>query len=325
MIACRVGATVGSNFHGRSTKRIDLMFAMSLYDNIRELTFFLRVTEESSFSAAARSLDVDPSTISKVVQRMEDRLGVRLFHRTSRTLRLTHEGERFQAAVLKVVSAIEEAEESLNPSLNEIDGVLRIGSTAGFARLWLAPLMPGFCASHPKLKVELVASQTPLNLAEQQLDLAFYSGMVPDSSLVARRMTTVHWRIFGSPEYLKRHGTPRTPEDLDGHQCLNFLPGSFRSQWPLNDGHDVRSFTPSGPVAATDGDVLCQLAVAGMGLVRLVDARARADVESQRLLSVLDEFRAPGVPVYAVYQNRRYLSSRVRAFLDYFSEHVPAD
>jgi DNA-binding transcriptional LysR family regulator len=298
---------------------------MSAYDNIRELTFFLRVSEEASFSAAARSLDLDPSTISKVIQRLEDRLGVRLFHRTSRVLQLTQEGERFLAAAQKVAQALEEADESLNPAMNEVSGLLRIGSSPAFARFWLAPLMPDFCATHPKLKIEFVSSPTPQNLIEQQIDVAFQHGAVPDSTLIARRMSTVRWRIYGSPSYLERHGVPRVPDDLATHRCLNYLPGSYRSQWQLNDGKSVRTFSPTGPVAASDGDVICTLAVAGMGLARLIDARASAEVKAGRLVAVLDDCQTPGEPVFAVYPSRRHLSLRVRAFLDYLGERSGAE
>ncbi|MBU2286695.1 MAG: LysR family transcriptional regulator, partial [Gammaproteobacteria bacterium] len=232
-----------------------------MYDNIRELAFFLRVSEEASFSAAARSLDLDPSTISKVVQRLENRLGVRLFHRTSRALRLTQEGERFLASAQKVMQALEEAEESLSPSLNEVGGVLRIACTPALARLWLAPLMPAFCEAHPKLRLEFIQSATPPDMFEQQIDLSFQSGSIPDSSLVARRVGTVRWRVYAAPSYLERHGVPRTPADLAGHRCLNFLPGSYRSNWHLKEGHTLHTLAPVGAVSANGGDLLCALAV----------------------------------------------------------------
>jgi DNA-binding transcriptional LysR family regulator len=296
-----------------------------MYDNIRELAFFLRVSEEASFSAAARSLDLDPSTISKVVQRLENRLGVRLFHRTSRVLRLTQEGERFLAAAQKVMQALEEAEESLSPAMSEASGVLRIGSTPAFARFWLAPLMPSFCAKHPKLRVEFLLSASAPDLFESQLDIAFQSGAIPDSSLVARRIGTVRWRIYAAPSYLKQHGTPRTPDDLAAHRCLNFLPGSYRSQWPLRDGDTLRRVAPTGPVSANGGDLLCALAVAGMGLARLAEYRAAADAPQGSLVTVLDAFEPEGEPIYAVYPSRRHLSVRVRALLDHIGDNLPGE
>lgn len=295
---------------------------MTVYDNIRELAFFLRVSEEASFSAAARSLDLDPSTISKVVQRLENRLGVRLFHRTSRVLKLTQEGERFLSAAQKVMQALEEAEESLSPSLGEASGVLRVGSTPAFARYWLTPLLPAFCEKYPKLKLELVLAPTAPDLFDQQIDLSFQSGAIPDSTLVAKRVSTARWRIYGAPAYLERFGTPRTPDDLAQHRCLNFLPGSYRSQWPLKDGSTVRSVSPTGPVAASDGDVLVSLAQAGMGLARLIEQRVQRDARPGSLVTVLDAYEADAEPIYAVYPSRRHLSLRVRAFLEHVTEHL---
>lgn len=299
-----------------------------MYDNIRELAFFLRVSEEASFSAAARSLDLDPSTISKVVQRLENRLGVRLFHRTSRVLRLTQEGQRFLTAAQKVMQALEEAEESLSPAMNDVGGVLRIGGTPAFARFWLAPLMPSFCEKYPKLRIEFVLSATPPDLFEQQIDVSFQSGSIPDSSLVARRVSTVRWRIYAAPAYLQACGTPRTPDDLAEHRCLNFLPGSYRSHWPLLVGGAIRDLTPVGTISANSGDVIYALTLAGMGLARLAEYRVANEappaLADTRLVSVLDEFQPEGEPMYAVYPSRRHLSLRVRAFLDHISEQLPA-
>lgn len=295
---------------------------MTLYDNIRELAFFLRVSEESSFSAAARSLDLDPSTISKVVQRLENRLGVRLFHRTSRVLRLTQEGERFVAAAQKVMQALEEAETSLAPASHEPTGVLRIASSAAFARFWLTPLIPAYCDKYPKMRVEFVLSSVMPDMFDQQIDLAFESGHMPDSSFVVRRVTTVRWRVYAAPSYLARHGTPRTPDDLAGHRCLNFLPGSKLSQWPFRADAGTAMHAPQGRVAADSGDVLCSLAVAGMGLARLTELRVSREVAPGALISVLDEFQPEGEPVYAMYPSRRNLSVRVRSFLDHIEDQL---
>lgn len=295
---------------------------MTLYDNVRELVFFLRVSEESSFSAAARSLDLDPSTISKVVQRLENRLGVRLFHRTSRALRLTQEGERFVAAAQKVMLALEEAEASLAPASNEPTGVLRIASSAAFARFWLTPLIPAYCDKYPKMRVEFVLSSAMPDMFDQQIDLAFESGHMPDSSFVVRRVTTVRWRVYAAPSYLARHGTPRRPDDLARHRCLNFLPGSKLSQWPLRTEAGTTVQAPQGRVAADSGDVLCSLAVAGMGLARLTELRVSREVAPGDLISVLDEYQPEGEPVYAMYPSRRNLSVRVRSFLDHIEDQL---
>jgi len=295
-------------------------------DRIRELAFFLRVSEETSFSAAARSLDLDPSTISKVIQRLENRLGVRLFHRTSRVLKLTQEGERFLTAAQKVITALEEAEESLGPaSAAEASGVLRVSSTPAFARYHLAPLMPSFHDTHPHLRVEFVLAVTPPDLFEQQIDVNFQSGHIPDSTLVARRVAQTQWRLCASPAYLASAGTPRTAADLQRHHCLNFLPGSYRSRWPLNEGPQDDPLRPPGVMAANNGDMLCALAVAGMGITRLAHYHVAAEITAGRLVSVLDALALPPEPIYAVYASRRHLSARVRVFLDHVEAHLRAN
>jgi DNA-binding transcriptional LysR family regulator len=294
-------------------------------DRIRELAFFLRVSEEASFSAAARSLDLDPSTISKVIQRLENRLGVRLFHRTSRVLQLTQEGEQFLAAAQKVMQALEEAEASIGPAATEATGVLRLSSTPAFARQRLAPLMPEFLKANPALRVEFVLAATPPDLFEQQIDVSFQSGNIPDSTLVARRVTVARWRLCAAPAYLKSAGTPHTPEDLHKHRCLNFLPGSYRSRWQLRHGTKVESFEPKALIAANNGDVLCTLAVAGMGIARLADYHIAAELQSGQLVTLLDDFELDREPIYAVYPSKRHLSARVRVFLDFVGERLAAD
>jgi DNA-binding transcriptional LysR family regulator len=291
-------------------------------DRIRELAFFLRVAEEESFSSAARSLDLDPSTISKVVQRLENRLGVRLFQRTSRASQLTQEGEQFLAAAQKVMQALEEAEESVGTAAHEATGVLRLSSTPAFARRRLAPLMPDFLRANPQVRVEFVLAATPPDLFEQQIDISFQSGNIPDSTLVAKRITMARWRLCAAPSYLKEAGTPRTPEDLRQHRCLNFLPGSYRSHWLTRQDGQIHSYEPKAVLAANNGDMLCALAVSGLGLARLADYHIDPELQSGQLVTVLDAFELEQEPIYAVYPSKRHLSPRVRLFLDFCSERM---
>lgn len=286
-------------------------------DRLREIEIFLKVADDASFSSAARGLDVDPSTVSKVIQRLEGRLGVRLFHRTSRVLKLTQEGEQFRASVQKAVAALDEAMASVGTAEAGVGGVLRISSTPAFARRRLAPLMPAFLRQHPDLRVEFVLAATPPDLFEQQIDLSFQSGHIPDSTLVARRVTVARWHLCAAPAYLAQAGAPRTPEELAQHRCLNFLPGSFRSRWPLRVGERVHTQEPPGQLAANNGDMLAELALAGMGIARLADYHIEPELKAGRLVTVLDDLALDAEPIYAVYASRRHLSPRVRAFLDF--------
>lgn len=293
-------------------------------DRIRELAFFLRVSEEASFSAAARSLDLDPSTISKVIQRLENRLGVRLFHRTSRVLQLTQEGEQFLAAAQKVMLALEEAEESIGTAATEATGVLRVSSTPAFARRRLAPLMSDFLQANPALRVEFVLAATPPDIFEQQIDVSFQSGNIPDSTLVARRITVARWRLCAAPAYLRSAGTPRTPADLAQHRCLNFLPGSYRSRWPMQQDGKIETIEPKALLAANNGDMLCALAVAGLGLARLADYHIATELQTGQLVTLLDAYELDREPIYAVYASKRHLSGRVRVFLDFVGQRMAA-
>lgn len=286
-------------------------------DRIRELGFFLRVSAEESFSAAARSLDLDPSTISKLIRRLENRLGVRLFHRTSRVLQLTQEGEQFLAAAQKVMEALEEAEASVSPAVTDVTGVLRISSTAAFARRRLAPLLPSFLQAHPLVRVEVIVAATPPDLFEQQIDISFQSGNIPDSTLVARRITTARWHLCAAPAYLARAGTPQTPDELPSHQCLNFLPGSFRSRWPLKLGEQISTLEPKAVAAANNGDMLCTLATLGMGIARLADYHIDAELRAGQLVKVLEAHELEREPIYAVFASKRHLRPRVRVFLEH--------
>jgi len=290
-------------------------------DRIQELDVFLRVADASSFSAAARGLDCSPSTVSKRIQRLEDRLRVRLFHRTSRVLGLTLEGEKFLAAAHRVIEAIDEAEEGLGQSGCEASGVLRINCPLLLAQHQLSPLIPEFLQRHPAMRLEFVLSSAPLEPVENQIDVSFQSGSIPDSSMVARRIASTRWGLCAAPSYLARQGTPRTLDDLRHHNCLNFLPGAFPNHWPLRDGAELAAHEPKGNIGSNSSELLRSFAVAGVGIARLSDMHIDSDIRAGRLVRVLEAFR-PGTeaPLYVVYAGRRNLSLRVKAFLDFVVE-----
>lgn len=293
-------------------------------DRIRELDVFLRVTEESSFSAAARSLDCDPSTVSKVIQRLENRLRVRLFHRTSRVLKLTREGERFLDGAHRVVDALEEAENAVGQSRSEATGVLRINCPLLLAQYQLSPLIPDFLARYCSMRVEFVLTTAPLDMFENQIDLSFQSGAIPDSSLVAKRIATTRWIVCASPAYLAAAGTPESPEELANHNCLNFLGGSaFRSTWPLKYGAQTRAIDVKGNLGSNSAELLRSFAIAGLGVVRLSEMHVGPDIKEGRLVALLRPFDADAEePLFVVYPSKRNLSLRVRIFLEFLDERA---
>jgi DNA-binding transcriptional LysR family regulator len=287
-------------------------------DRIQELDVFLRVADASSFSAAARGLDCSPSTVSKRIQRLEDRLHVRLFHRTSRVLRLTREGEKFLVAAHRVIEAIDEAEAGLGQSGFEASGVLRINCPLLLAQHQLSPLIPEFLEQHPAMRLEFVLSAEPLEPFKNQIDISFQSGSIPDSSMVARRIASTRWGMCAAPSYLARHGTPHTVEDLRHHNCLNFLPGSFPNDWPLREGAELATHEFKSNIGSNSSELLRSFAVAGVGIARLSDMHVDGDIKAGLLARVLDAFRdAAETPLYVVYAGRRNQSLRVTAFLDF--------
>ncbi|NDZ18552.1 LysR family transcriptional regulator [Variovorax sp. WS11] len=294
-------------------------------DRIRELDVFLRVTEETSFSAAARSLDCDPSTVSKLIQRLEDRLQVRLFHRTSRVLKLTREGQQFLESAHRVMDALEEAENGLTQSRAVASGVLRINSPLLIAQHQLSPLVPEFLEKHPGMRVEFILTGTPIDLFENQIDISFQSGNIPDSSMVARRIATTRWTLCAAPRYLAKAGVPRTVEDLRAHNCLNFLAGSFRSTWPMQVRGDAAAIEVKGNIGSNSAELLRSFAGEGMGIARLSELLVGADLASGRLVRVLEAFQHEAEePLFVVYPSKRNLSLRVRAFLDFLNDKFKA-
>lgn len=286
-------------------------------DRIRELDIFMRVAGENSFSAAARALDVDPSTVSKLIQRIETRLGVRLFQRTSRSLQLTREGERYLEGAQRVLEALEEAEGEVARRRADVEGVLRLNSSLLIAQSRLLPLIPELTALYPKLALELILTAAPLDIFEHQIDLSLRSGHVPDSSLVARRIASTRWIICAAPSYLERHGTPQAPHELKDHNCLNFLPGSYRSTWLMRVNGTVVDVPVSGNLRANSAELLRSFVLQGVGIGRMPDPIVHDELRKGELVQLLSDCEIDSEePVYAVYASKRHLSPRVSAVVE---------
>ncbi len=301
-------------------------------DRFREFETFVCVIDSGNFSAAARKLGCTPSAVSKLIERLESRLGVRLLQRTSRTLALTQDGRNFHLAAARALEAVNEAEASLSNADASVAGLLRVHTTLNLAQQQLAPLLPEFLARHPQLRLEFLLHSEAVDLIAADIDLSLQVGPVANPSLVAKRLATTRWLLCASPEYLKQAGTPETPADLEKHNCLNFLPHTYRSVWPLraqiNDtGMDsgrqdeVVRHEPAGNVACNSDNFLRVLACQGMGIARLAAFHIGPDLREDRLSTVLtDCLPDEREPVFAVFQSRRNLSLRVKVFLKFLEE-----
>lgn len=291
-----------------------------------EMAAFVQVVEDGGFTAAARSLRVSPSAVSKLVARLEDRLGVRLLQRTTRRLSLTAEGRLFYERCRELLDEIAAAEELVAGSRLRPRGILRVGVSHGFGMRCLVPLVPLFAERYPEIVLELAFADRRVDLVAEGLDLAIRLGSVQDESLVARRLGE-HGRIVcAAPAYLARHGTPRLPEDLLAHNCILFDQPEHLNQWPFRrpDG-SIERVRVRGMARSDSGDALYQLLLNGFGIAWAADFLARDDLAAGRLVPLLEPFRVDlRTAVHAVYPQRRHLPAKVRTLIDFLVERLPA-
>jgi len=291
-----------------------------------EMEVFVRAVELGSFSAAARKLRLTPSAVSRLVSRIEDRLGVRLVLRSTRSLQLTAEGEAYFDRASRIVAEIEEAERAVSSGASEPRGPLRVNANIPFATHCVIPLIPAFLLRHPGITLDLSLTDFMVDLVGERADVAIRTGSMRDSSLKARKLLESPRLVVGAPAYFARHGRPETPDDLPRHNCLNFNFQRRLDEWPFQDpAAGVRTIAVSGNMKANNGETMRQLALAGLGIARLSAWHVGPDVACGRLEVVLEDFN-PGdrEPVHAVYIGHEHLASRIRAFVDFLAETLAA-
>jgi DNA-binding transcriptional LysR family regulator len=284
---------------------------------------FARVFELGGFSAAARALHLTPSAISKLVGRLETRLGARLVNRSTRGLQFTPEGRLFYDRSIRLLADLEEVERSVAQA--EIpSGKIRVSANVPVGRQLLLPIVPAFLEAYPKLSLEISLTDQVIDLLEQRTDVALRSGPLKNSQLIARKLGAVRMMIVGSPDYFARHGIPKTPDELPRHNRLGFNYARASKGWPLIDKGVERTIPPSGNVQASDGDALRTLALSGVGLVRLASFMVRDDIAANRLVSVLEAFNPGDIDeLHAVYLGQGgLLPVRIRVFLEFLAQQI---
>lgn len=296
-------------------------------DRLADLQLFLRVLDLGSISAAARSLDLSVAVASQRLKRLERELGVRLFHRTTRRLHPTPEGQHLAAHGRVLVEELETLGQHLRRSGAEISGTLRVTMSASFGRQHVSPLLPAFMALHPQVRLSVHLSDQIVDLVREGFDLAIRIGALDDSSLVARRIAGNRRVLCAAPDYLRRRGTPRTPQDLAGHDCL-LLVGSRGRQdvWRLvgADGEVVEQRV-GGRFESNLGELLRDAALAGEGIAAHSTWHVADDLRTGRLLRVLPDHTLPDTGIHAVMPERRLVPPRVRAFVAFLEERLGSD
>ncbi len=288
-----------------------------------DMNAFVRVVEKGSFAAAAQDLSLTPSAVSKIVTRIEQRLGVQLLTRTTRRLALTPEGETYFRRCRDILAAIEAAEAEVASSGTSLQGHIRVSASTSVGRYQIAPILPAFLGRHPGMAIELDATDRQIDLIVENVDVALRTGQLADSSLVARKISEARRIICASPAYLDRRGTPAVPADLLEHNCLLVTNFAHLARWPFYTPEGLNRLAVSGDVTSDSSDVLLELALAGHGIIRTLEMLAADHVRRGRLVPLLtDVYVEEPTPIWAVTPPGRNRVPRVRAFLDFLVEQL---
>ncbi|HEV8692849.1 MAG TPA: LysR family transcriptional regulator [Lysobacter sp.] len=292
-------------------------------DRIGDIALFLRVLDLGSISAAARSLDLSVAVASQRLKRLERDLGVRLLHRTTRQLHPTPEGLLLAEQGRALVEDLEALAGGLRQAGTGIAGTLRVTMSSTFGRLYISPLLPEFLALHPGVRVSVDLNDVKVDLVSAGMDLAIRIGALDDSTLVASRLATNRRVLCASPDYLRRHGEPKTPSDLAEHECVLLVGSQGRQDvWRLLDGDREIAVRVQGRVESNQGELLRDAAVAGLGIALHSTWHVMGDLRAGRLQVVMPDYPPAETGIYAVMPQRRLVPARVRAFVDFLADRL---
>ena len=286
-------------------------------DRFRSLEIFAVTAERLNFAAAARDLKLTRAMVSKHIADLEDRLGVRLFHRTTRRANLTEAGRALAARAGPLIDTLNETENAVRDLHTVLRGRLRVNAPVSFGALFVAPLIARFLGEHPGVEIDLTLNDRAVDLVEEGYDVVVRIGVPADSSLIVRRLAPARLVIVGSPDYLKRIGLPKAPADLKRHNCLGYAYWSLRDEWQLTapDGKPER-VKVKGSLVANNGDALRAAALAGVGLILQPTFSVCDDIRGGRLVPVLTNYALRELTVHALYAPGAAPNAKLRAFID---------
>ncbi|KAB0550724.1 LysR family transcriptional regulator [Pseudomonas argentinensis] len=286
-----------------------------------EMEVLVRVAQEGSLSAAARTLGMTPSAVSRIIARTEQRLGTRLLLRTTRAITFTAEGEAYLRGARRILADLAEVEDAIADQ-SVPKGRIRVSAALGHGRLAIVPLVAAFSARYPNIVVDLTLGDEVVDILGGQADVAVRFGPLPDSPLTARKVGETGQIVVASPDYLARHGTPQAPEDLLQHNCLRFNFRRAEPNWPFVRDGEVFSLKVCGNIECSSGEALAQLARVGAGIARIGAFTVNEDIGRGDLVQLLEAYN-PGErePIHAVFVGGPTMPARVRLFVDFLIEH----
>jgi len=286
-------------------------------DKLTSMNVFVRVAKLGSFANAARDLGLSRAMVTKHVMQLESKLGTRLFNRTTRSLSLTEVGESYLERCQQVLFDVEEMEAAVTHLQTQPKGLLKISAPPVIGAVHVAPALAEFLKQYPEVSAEMVLKTSPSDLIDEGLDIAIYLGKLEDSSLVARKLTSSPLVVCASPQYLQKKGTPQIPEDLVHHSCLVNRALPPRDIWYFLEDKIIKEIKVSGQMQSNVADPMRLAAICGLGLIMLPRYIVGRDIEKGKLITVLDDYTPPPLEIHAMYPHRKYLSAKVRLFLEF--------
>jgi len=293
-------------------------------DRLRELEVFVAVADSGGFAKAGRQLRLSPPAITRAIASLEDRLGAPVFNRTTRSVSITDVGRRFLESAQRVLAELDGAEKAAVSETTVPQGHLTITASVTLGRSALAPVACAFLGLNPRVSMSMLLLDRVANLVDEGIDVAVRVGSLPDSNLIARRVGAVRRVLVASPNYLKRRGVPRSPDELRVHSIVAFTGLMPDRQWRFMDGRRGRSVSFAPRLEVNDALAALAAAEAGEGIAPALSYMVKDRIEDGRLVTVLDPFSQPAAPVNLLYAHSRVVSPKVRAFVDFATPHLRA-
>jgi LysR family transcriptional regulator, regulator for bpeEF and oprC len=289
-------------------------------DQIAAIRMFVRVVESGSFSAVARAAGVGQPAVSKQITALETRLGAQLLRRTSRSLSLTQAGQDFYESAVRLIDDLEAAESRVGRGQTAPSGLIRVTVAPVFGRLYLVPRLQEFFARYPDIIVECVVSDRIVNLVEEGVDLAIHNGELKDSTLVVKRIATTPVITVASPSYLKSHGEPASPSELDGHRCVIYAPQGAPRAWGFKGKLGDIEYQPKGNFRTNDADQIRAAVLSDLGLAHTPGWLFAPEIASGAVRLVLRDYEPAPLSISAVHPAGRRLATKIRVFVDFLAE-----
>jgi DNA-binding transcriptional LysR family regulator len=289
-------------------------------DKLTSMNVFVRVARGGSFASGARELGISRAMATKHIMQLEGSLGTRLFNRTTRSLSLTDVGASYLERCQQVLLDVEEMEAAVTHLQTEPRGLLKISAPPVIGATHIARAVAEFLKMHPDLTIDMILQSSPGDLIDEGIDIAIYLGAMDDTSMVARKLASSSLVVCGSPEYLAKNGIPKTPEDLLTHSCLVNWAIAPRNKWQFKSEAGFKVINVSGRMQSNAAHTIRIAAINGLGLVMLPIYVVGNDIEKGALKVVLENYSLPPLDIHAVYPHRKYLSAKVRGFIDFLQE-----